>query len=54
MSDFREHLAREFENTDFKGEWGAQEPERREARVDIRERNAEEATRREPGTSGCH
>lgn len=54
MSDFREHLARELENTDFKREWGAQEPERREARVDIRERIAEEATRREPGTSGCH
>lgn len=54
MSDFREHLARELENTDFKRECDAQEPERRETRVDIRERIAEETTRREHGTSGCH
>lgn len=54
MSDFREYLAREFENPDFKREWDAQESERWEARADIGERIAEEATRREPGTSGCH
>ena len=51
MSDFRKHLARELDDLDFKRERNAQKPERREARADIEECIAENATRRGLGTS---
>lgn len=47
MSDLREHLARELENSDFKREWDDQASEREVARCIVEARLAEGLSQKE-------
>lgn len=47
MSDFRDHLARELENPEFKKEWDNQEPEREVARCIVDARLTEGLSQKE-------
>ena len=47
MSDFREHLVRELENSDFKREWDDQASEREVARCVVEARLAEGMSQKE-------
>ncbi len=47
MSDFRDHLARELQNPEFKREWDAQETEREVAHCIVEARLEEGLTQKE-------